>query len=65
MVVGEIETVKQVCMHDISHDSSNLCPPCHSDTPLAASGSISRIIGQPKKRVTDGTTDGPMDGQMD
>ena len=56
---------KQVRIHEISRDSSNLCPPCRSDTPLAASGSILRIFSRPKKMRygwTDQWTDRRTDG---
>ena len=56
---------KQVHIHKLSRDMSDLCPPCHSDTPLAASGSVSRIFDRPKKRITDGQTDGWTDGRTD
>ena len=57
--------LKQVRIHEISRSPSNLCPPCRSDTPLAAPSSISRIFGEPKKTRygrTDRRTDGPTDG---
>ena len=54
------DLTKQVRIHEISRSPSNLCPPCRSDTPLAAPSSISRIFGEPKK-----TRDGPTDGRTD
>ena len=63
-----VSLMKQVRIHEISRESSNLCPPRHSDTPSSTSSSILRIFGQPKKRRyrrTDGRTDRRTDRRMD
>ena len=40
-------------------------PPCHSDTPLAASGSILRIFNQNNVLRTNGLTDGQTNQRTD
>ena len=49
-------SLEQVPIHKSNRESSNLCPPSRSESPLAAYGSFLRSFGHLK---------GPMDGQMD
>ena len=57
--------LQQVRIHKMSRDLSNHCPPCHSDTPLATSGSISRIFDQKNVLRTNGLMDGQTDQRTD
>ena len=58
----DLISAKQVRIHEISRESSNLCPPRRSDTPSSASSSILRIFGRPKK-TRDGRTHGRTHGR--
>ena len=53
---------KQVRIHEISRESSNLCSPPLLCTPFPLLTHFRANSGIEKKRVTDGRTDGRMDG---
>ena len=60
-------SLEQVSIHKSNRESSNLCPPSRSESPLAAYGSFLRSFGHLKKNVSrkDRWMDRWMEGQMD